>query len=206
MLMSFSLSTAASASEWCGNHPRASGTSGTSATYDYTNPEHRARFLNVVEVHHFTQDVRELRRGSTSRVANDLEYVLNWFPNHHPALDAFARLAIREGRTRPVGAQTDIECRFKWAVDVKPDDAMVRVIQGLYYLRLGRNQDARDYLQMAADLQPDHAEVHYNLGLVLFRLEDYESARTHAEQAYALGYPLPGLKNMLEGAGYALSR
>jgi len=183
-------------SEWCGVHTHPTG------PLDYTKPD---RHLRIVETHHFTQDVRELRRGATSHLVSDLEYVLNWFPNHHPALDAFSRLAIREGRTRPQGATADIECRFKWAVDVNPNDAMVRVIQGLYYLRLGRNDDARTQLQIAADMAPDHPEVHYNLGLVLYRLNDYEAAKSHAEKAYALGYPLPGLRNMLERAGHALS-
>src|SRR5262249_8511090 len=38
------------------------------------------------------------------------------------------------------------------------------------------------------------AEIHYFLGLVSLDLGDVATARTQADQAYALGYPLPGLK------------
>lgn len=174
--------------------------------YDYTiRNKHNIKYLQIVENHHFTEDVRTLRKGATTFVINDLEYVLNWFPNHHPALEAFTRLAAREGTTRPMRAHYDIECRFQWAHEVAPTDAMVYVIRGLYYARTDRNDEARRMLEKAVDMDPSHPEVHYNLGLVLFRLKDYEAARSHAKQAYALGYPLPGLKNMLEEAGYSLS-
>jgi len=193
------LSLPLQAQEICGKHTHPTG------PFDYTNRAHTAKYLNIVEKHHFTEDVRTLRKGATTHLIGDLEYVLNWFPNHHPALDALTRLAAREGTTRPMRSRVDIECRFQWAHDIAPGDAMVYVIRGLYYARTDRNQEARKALQQAVDLEPRHPEIHYNLGLVLFRLNEYEAARTHARQAYELGYPLPGLKNMLEEAGYSLS-
>ncbi|MDZ7803491.1 tetratricopeptide repeat protein [Thiohalophilus sp.] len=164
------------------------------------------KYLGMVEGYHFTDDVKNLRKGaSTSRIIDDLEYVLNWFPNHHQALDAISRLAVREGTTRPQGADYDLECRFKWAHDVAPHDAMVYVIHGLYYARMSRNKEARSALQKAVDMNPHHPEIQYNLGLVLYKLGDYEKARVHARKAYELGYPLPGLKNLLKDAGYSLA-
>ena len=170
---------------------------------DYTNPTDRKR-LGIVEKFHFTDDVRTLRKGATSYLINDLEYVLNYFPNHHPALNALARLSLREGATRPRRADADLECRFLWAARIQPKDAMVPVIQGVYYLRLGETDKALDSLDRAASLAPDNPEVHYNLGLALYKLEDYERARTHAIKAYQGGYPLPGLRDMLKEAGYPL--
>ena len=193
------LSLPLQAQEICGKHTHPTG------PFDYTNRAHTDKYLKVVEKHHFTEDVRTLRRGATSYLINDLEYVLNWFPNHHQALNSLTRLAAREGTTRPLRSHVDIECRFQWAHDIAPDDAMVYVIKGLYYARTDRNEEARSVLQQAVDMAPKHPEIHYNLGLVLFRLKDYETARIHAEKAYELGYPLPGLKNMLEEAGYSLS-
>ncbi len=187
------------AQEYCGKHTHPSG------PFDYTNRQHTDKYLHVVEKHHFTNDVRTLRKGATTYLIGDLEYVLNWFPNHHQALEALTRLAVREGTTRPRRAEYDLECRFKWARDVAPHDAMVPVIQGLYYARIDRNKDARAALQKAVEMNPRHPEIHYNLGLVLFKLKDYKAARDHARQAYDLGYPLPGLKNMLENAGYSLA-
>ncbi|MEX2365193.1 MAG: tetratricopeptide repeat protein [Pseudohongiellaceae bacterium] len=183
----------------CGKHTHPTG------PFDYTNRAHTDKYLTIVEKHHFTEDVRTLRKGATTYLIGDLEYVLNWFPNHHQALNALTRLAAREGTTRPHRSDVDIECRFQWAHDIAPHDAMVYVIKGLYYARTDRNEEARAILQQAVDMAPRHPEIHYNLGLVLFRLKDYETARTHAEKAYELGYPLPGLKNMLDEAGYSLA-
>jgi len=194
-------SAAAGESDWCGEHRHRYG------PFDYTNPLDTGtnRRLAMVEEHHFTEEVRQLRQGASGPLIGDLEYVLNWFPNHHPALEALVRLVIRSGGSKPPGARADLECRFKWALDVRPDDAMVRVIQGLYRMRLGDDRRARAYLQQAAELEPENAEIHYNLGLALYRLQAYQAARTHAERAYALGYPLPGLRKLLAGAGYPVA-
>ena len=45
------------------------------------------------------------------------------------------------------------------------------------------------------------AELFYLLGLVQFDLKDYAASREAAKSAYALGYPLPGLKRKLAAAG-----
>lgn len=171
---------------------------------DYTNPENQGRLDSIADVH-FTEDVRMLRRGSTTYLARDIEYLLNWSPNHHQALAALTRLALREGKTTPDRARVDLECRFLWARKTQPRDAMVLVIQGSYYSRAGRFEEAKKTLKEAARMAPENPEINYNLGLALYNLEDYESARSYARKAYNGGYPLPGLRNMLERAGYPLS-
>ena len=198
VLLSLIPASLAKADTWCGELTRQFG------PYDYTNPGHRAGRLTTVERRHFTENVRSLRKGESTSLARDIEYVLNWFPNHHQALDAFVRLALREGTSQPGNARTDIECRFQWAIQVQPHDAMVRVIRANYYLRAGRTGDAREQLEIAIQLEPENPEVHYNLGLLLVRLGDYENARIHAAEAYSRGYPLPGLRNMLSQAGHPL--
>lgn len=70
----------------------------------------------------------------------------------------------------------------------------------------GRLQDAREVLlegNLATDGQS--AEIHYFLGLVLVDLKDFAAAREHAQRAYELGYPLPGLRDRLARAGYPLN-
>ncbi|MFP4244325.1 MAG: tetratricopeptide repeat protein [Ectothiorhodospira sp.] len=145
-----------------------------------------------------------LRRGATGYLINDLEYVLNHFANHHAALDALSRLVVREGRSQPRRAEWPIECRFQWARQVNPEDAMVPFIQGLHAFRMQRMEDARKYLGESAEMAPENPEVHYNLGLVLFDLEEYQAARDHARKAYAQGYPLSGLRDMLQRKGYSV--
>ena len=45
------------------------------------------------------------------------------------------------------------------------------------------------------------AEIHYNLGLIYLELGDADRALEQAHAAYALGYPLPGLRNRLQRMG-----
>ena len=87
---------------------------------------------------------------------------------------------------------------------MNPKDAMVPMIEGLYYYRLGRLAEARKFLGVAVKMDSSNAEIHYNLGLVLFEMGDYGEAREHARRAYALGYPLPGLRNKLKDTEYPL--
>lgn len=49
--------------------------------------------------------------------------------------------------------------------------------------------------------QGQNAEIHYNLGLILLEMKKTDVALAHGKQAYALGYPLPGLKRRLQRAG-----
>ena len=90
---------------------------------------------------------------------------------------------------------------FDRALRFKPDDAKVHSIFGGYLLALGETDNALEQLREAARLQPDDATAHYNLGLLYLRKHDYAQARASAQQAYALGFPLPGLKNKLIAAG-----
>ena len=178
----------------------------TYGPFDYLDPAHRARHLGAVERRHFTEKVRTMnRRGETGSLISDLSYTLNWFPNHHGALDVLSRLAVRERSPNPMGADVHIDCRFSWARQVNPSDEMVPMIQGLYLHRLGRSSEARKLLESAVEMAPTNANVRYNLGLILVDLRDFDAAKKHGRVAYSLGFPLPGLKNRLAKAGHPLS-
>ncbi len=51
-------------------------------------------------------------------------------------------------------------------------------------------------------LEGKSSEIHYFLGLTLVDLKRYEEAVEHARKAYALGYPLQGLRKKLKAAGH----
>ncbi|MGL1832981.1 tetratricopeptide repeat protein [Rhodocyclaceae bacterium SMB388] len=173
--------------------------------HDYLDTSARRRFLNAVETHHFTDRVRSLNpRGQTGSLIGDVQYTLNWFPNHHEALDLLGRLAVRERNPQPLGASAHIECRFQWARQVSPRDEMVPMIQGLYYHRLGRHADAIPLFERAVELAPHNATVRYNFGLVLVQARRFEDAREQARAAYGMGFPLPGLRDQLRRSGYPL--
>lgn len=173
--------------------------------YDYTNPDHVREKLPVVEGAHFTQNVRTLRSGKSGSVISDIDYTLRAFPNHHQALYSIIRLHTRktpnDGR---FGWQTPPECYLQRALNFTPRDGRVYTLYGIYLHRRGLYQRAAGKYQQAIEIQERAPEAHYNFGLLLLEMERYEAAREHAREAYALGYPLSGLRDKLAAAGYPL--
>lgn len=165
--------------------------------YDYINAEHRHNLLPVVEKHHLTRPVLMLKRGETStRPGHDLDYTLRAFPNHHQALNAAARYQLsRAGRE---DMPYSIECYFDRAIRFQPRDAAVRMIYGIYLIKAGKPEEARQKYQEGLEINPDSAEANYNMGLLLADMGEYDEARTYAITAYRRGFPLPGLKKKLD--------
>lgn len=50
--------------------------------------------------------------------------------------------------------------------------------------------------------QNSSAEIKYFIGLYYFKLGSYEQSTVYAREAYDMGYPLPGLKDLLKTKGY----
>ena len=74
-------------------------------------------------------------------------------------------------------------------------------IQGMYLQNTGRTDQAIENYKKALERNPDSLNAHYNLGLAYVSKKNFEEANRHAQQAYALGMNLPGLRNMLTKAG-----
>ncbi|MET0319802.1 MAG: tetratricopeptide repeat protein, partial [Duganella sp.] len=157
--------------------------------------------LAVVEQYHFTPAVEGLVKGASGPLGGDIGYTLDHFPNHHRALAAMSKLALRDRNRKPHGAHYTIDCYFERAVRFRPNDARVRTLYGSYLLAVGQQDGALEQLERAAALEPANPTAHYNLGLLYVRKKDYDKARASAHQAYGMGFPLPGLKNQLAAAG-----
>jgi len=158
--------------------------------------------LKTNEANHFNSDVRNLVRGqSVYYVAGDLAFMLRNWPNHPAVLDTLVRLAIRDKTNLPEGLKIPVECWLERAVRFKPDDANARIIYGTYLARLKQTDKAIEQLELAKQARPDESNVYYNLGLLYFDKQDYARSLSYAKQAYAMGFPLPGLKNKLVRAG-----
>jgi tetratricopeptide (TPR) repeat protein len=168
--------------------------------FDYTNPKNE-RNLSIVNKRHFTSSVEHLFRPQAGSVGGNIDYTLRAFPNHHRALDAMARLTIKQQTSKPEGAGYTLECYFDRAKRLKPNDGMVPLIYGMYFYRIGKLDQALEQFKLAERLQPDNPNTYYNLGLLYFAKKDYENARSYANKAYALGFELPGLKQKLVAAG-----
>lgn len=179
------------AAPYCGNIANAYG------PYDYRKRGEFANNLYLVESAHFTPDVEKLLSGASGPVAGDIDYTLRAFPNHARALSSMARLALQSKGTKVYGMKWTFECYFDRAIRFQPDDPAPRSIYGAYLLRKGRTDDALEQLSEAVTLQPDNPSANYNLGLGYFEKKDYEQAKLYAKKAYALGFPLQGLKTKL---------
>ncbi len=163
--------------------------------YDYSDPATHGPPLQIVEAYHFTKDVQQ-GNPSGPRIGN-LDYTLRAFPNHYPALDTLVRDYFIDKKLLP----TPPECYFYRAIVFKPNDANVYALFGVYMQRRGKVADAVKLYQQSLALRPSNPEVHYDLGLALAKLGRYAEARSQAQLAYAGGYPLPGLRNILKRAG-----
>ena len=167
---------------------------------DYTDPTDR-QGLQVVESYHFSKNVENLVHGMSGSLGADIGYTLEHFPNHHRALAALAKLGLRDKNRQPPGAKYSIDCFFDRAIRFTPKDATVRMVYGSYLQAAGQAELAMEQLLEAARLEPDHPTINYNLGLMYVKTKDYDKARLHAQKAYEMGFPLPGLKNKLAAAG-----
>ncbi len=168
--------------------------------FDYLERVQLRDKLEIVEAYHFSQDVEKLK-GNVPSVAADLSYTLHAWPNHHRALASLAKLAIREKAVNLPGLKYNVECYFDRAFRWRSNDSIVRSIYGSYLSKVGRANNAIEQLEIAVRLKSDNATAHYNLGLLYFDKANYDKAQLHAESAYALDFPLPGLRNKLIRAG-----
>lgn len=168
--------------------------------FDYRFAAQKDKYL--VESAHFTPWVENLTRGNTSSTpAGDIAYTLRAFPNHPRALLSMMKLAEREKRDKPRGSTYTMDCWFERAIRFQPEDGTVRMLYGTYLARKNKDREAIEQLELADKLITDDANVHYNLGLAYFDVKQYDKALTHAKKAYALGFQLPGLRDMLKRAG-----
>lgn len=182
--------------------PRADGY----GPYDYTNSSDRAKHLDIVEKFHFTAAVERLESGASSTdLTKDLAYTLMAFPNHHKALLSAIQWATTPGsRGEPRVPVIHPECYLQRALAFRPKDSVVYGLYGYYLHKIGRHDLAKVKYLEGLKIAPNSSELQYNYALLLVDLGQYEDAREHAQRAYQLGYPLPGLRRRLEAAGFPL--
>lgn len=162
--------------------------------YDYRTHHHK---LRIVEQYHFGPKQEQ----ALSNVGGDLDYTLRASPNHHRALAAMVKYAARTKQPIPPGMQFTVECYLIRGEAFRPDDAMVKVLFGMYLVKAGRSKEAMQKLEAARESDQDNANVNYNLGLAYFDMREYDKALDSAHRAYAAGFPLPGLRDKLKRAG-----
>lgn len=155
--------------------------------------------LSAIEHASFTADVASGAAGPQG--ASALDVTLQSFPNHAPALTALTRLALKEKRAKLPGMKYPVECYFDRAQRLAPDDPAVYTAYASYLYGLGLNDKAVEMYLRAMDFDKRNAVICYNLALAYFKLSNFALANKYAQRAYNAGFPLPGLRTMLQNAG-----
>lgn len=161
----------------------------------------------LVEGAHFNRDVENLKgffnemRQTRSPPGGDIDYTLRAFPNHPRALFAMMRLQEKEGKPKPKGARWTVPCYFERAIRFRPDDGSVRLVFGMYLMKLGDKNAAVREFEFAKKALGDDPNASYNLGLAYFEVGKYDLALAEAKRAKEQGFPLDGLEKKLRRAG-----
>lgn len=151
--------------------------------------------LKNVELH-LPKCATESRVRRYDVAAAHCTFILNYFPNHPWALFHLSQIcdAWKDPRCDP-------EPYFENAIAVNPKAANTYIVKGIYLLRLKKVLDAIDNLKRAVELDANSSNAHYNLALAYFDAKQFDLSNQHAQLAYRLGAPLPGLRERLKKAG-----
>ena len=167
--------------------------------FDYRSDKDK---LAIVEAYHLTPNVINLTSPqSAGAVGGDLDYVLRAFPNHPIALMSMLKLGEKEKVIKPKGAKYGVECYFQRALRFRNDDTTVKMLYAAYLAKSGKKTEALAMLDEMVNAEEETANFYYNIGLIYFELKDYDKSLSYAQRAYALGFPLPGLRDKLKRAG-----
>ncbi len=170
----------------------AAGSLDPESYYGNYNPEH----LSAVERHHLQKARDKAHWENPAYAWNDVDFILRHFPNHPEALMLVINASLRNNDR----AKGEEFMRRAVSFDLKPAEPWI--IYGIFLHRWGDYIGAVEKYQEALKRNPDHPEAWYNLGLAHFALKQYDKAEEAARKAYALGYPLPGLREKLRRVGH----
>lgn len=154
----------------------------------------------IVETYHFSPKVEALLGGQNAVTpGQDLEYVLQTFPNHPRALVAAMKWARIKGTMKPADFKYSVDCHFERALRFRSDDAVVRM---LFAQWLGQTKRKPEALRQLALVDPKgNPQTIVNLGLVYADLGEFDLALKQAHEAEAAGVGIGTLQATLEKAG-----
>jgi Tfp pilus assembly protein PilF len=152
--------------------------------------------LRTVERYHVLPAEEKIRTKFYSAARSDIDFVLRYFPNHPKGLLLMAQLC-----TDHAMPHCELDSVFEKAIALNPNVAGTYVTQGVYLHRVKRYREAIASYQRALAIDPDSINGHYNLALAYLETKQYDLANEEAQRAYALGAPLPGLRDRLKQSG-----
>lgn len=176
--------------------------------YNYLNAKHRKNHLEIVETHHFSRDTANLIRPMISSFADDFDYTLRAWPNHHRALRSLIRYQIElvkniRKKDAKLGKKllSPAECYLQRAINFSPKDITVYSYYGYFLRKIGEFEKAIKPYEQALKISPNNPKLEYGYSFLLIDLKRYEEATQHAKNAYRKGSPPIGLKNRLKKLG-----
>ena len=163
--------------------------------YSYYDQRVAARQqLRTVEQYHLGKALADIDGGLWELALSECDFILRYFPDHPRGLNLMAETA------RKLNKLDVAESYFDRAIQLFPQSATTYAAYGIFKYRIGQLEESAQALKRSVTLIPDYAEAHYNLGLVYADLKQLDKANVHAQAAYRLGYPLPGLQQVLKRA------
>ena len=182
--------------------PRAGAAIGSeSGVWDYYRAHlstDSARALSNVEKHHLNEGITRMNSGGHRGALAEFTFILDRFPNHPRALALLSELC--DVKWKDLRCESDVI--FQRAIAINPRVSQTYVLDGLHHQRRGRRGDAIKAYHRALDINPRSANAHYNLALAYVDEKRFDLANLHGQASYALGFPLPGLKEKLSKAGH----
>jgi len=173
---------------------------GQAGGHDYYNPGSDTDVkANMVNAHHFHLQPAfdAMKTGNWRSAWENFEFILRFAPNSPQALNGISQLCVLKWKS-PL---CDADSWFDQAIAINPSIATTWVLYGIHLQRKKLPDQAVEKFKHALELRPDDINGHYNLGLAYFDMKDYDNANKQAQMSYALGAPLPGLREMLKRVG-----
>jgi tetratricopeptide (TPR) repeat protein len=143
------------------------------------------------------------RDGNIEAAVRNHEYMLKNLPSAHFLYpDVVANLAaayIAWGKPDKAFESLDK------AIEAQPESPVPYINKARLQKKMGDASKSRQTLE-AADMatKGTSAEIKYALGLDYFKANDLQRAQSYAREAYALGYPLPWLRDQLRSKGLSV--
>jgi tetratricopeptide (TPR) repeat protein len=152
--------------------------------------------LRTVEQYHLGKGEAHLRKREYAQAYSEFLFILKIFPNHPRTLALMVQVC-EQWKSPHCRSEEFLER----AVSINPNASGTFVVQGIYLHRMRQYPKAIESYKQALEIDPNSVNAQYNLGLAYLETKQYESANEHAQRAYALGAPMPGLRQGLERVG-----
>lgn len=164
-----------------------------------------------IAMHHWCASIHFMNRSRREVDPHQRDFLMNRanedatysFDRTDPKSVVYPDMAVTVAQIRDAKGKPDqAEAVLRKSMLAQPTRAEPYVMLAMLDRKRNKLSEAREVLKQADEKTGgESAEVQYDLGLINLELGDTAAARANAFTAYRLGYPLPGLKNLLRKKG-----